>query len=113
MPSELEANVRAALEKLAKALADASELEVKTYYKILDPDPAKKNDTTDPNLAAQTKIELDGDQTAIVPVTRTPTGTLVLHDALLDFHLRNVQSAITYRAGILNALLDLTRGRGV
>jgi hypothetical protein len=111
MPSDLETNIRSALEKLSKALADASELTVSTYFK--DMSQNQTQDLSNPELAAQTKIELDGDQTAIVPVTRGESGDIVLQNALLDFHLRNVQSAVAYRASILNALLELARGRGI
>jgi len=111
MPSEFETNVRTALEKVAKALADASVLTVETRYKVVD--PANPDDLDNSTLAVHTEIELDGDHKAVLPVTRTATGGIEIDEALLDFHLRNVQVAITYRAGIVSALLDVVRRRSL
>jgi 5,10-methylenetetrahydrofolate reductase len=111
MPSDVETNIRSALEKLTKALADASALTVRTSYKVVT--TASPTDLSDATLAAQTTIQLDGDHDAIVPVTTTETGGIAFQDALLEFHLRNVQAALTYRTNVLNTLVDLVRRRGL
>jgi hypothetical protein len=111
VPSDIEANVRTALQNLAEALANASELKVETRYKVVE--SAGSDDLSGSVLAAQTEIQLDGDHRAIIPVTRTPANQIVIEEALLDFHLRNVQTAITYRAGMVNALLDVVRRRSL
>ena len=68
--------------------------------------------TDNSTLAARTVIQLDGDHQAIVPVTATEGG-IAIEEALLDFHLRNVQAAITYRTSVLSALVDLVRRRSL
>lgn len=111
MASELEVNIRTALEKLAKALADASEMSIETRYKVIDPgDP----DNLENGIrAARTVIALDGDHEAIIPVNQTQSGGIIIDDALLDFHLRNVQAAIDYRSRALNTLVEIGRRRGL
>jgi hypothetical protein len=111
MATELETNIRTALEKLAKALADAAEMTVETRYKVVD--PANPEALENGVLAARTTIKLDGDHEAIVPVTGTETGSIIIEDALLDFHLRNVQAAIEYRRGALETLVNIGRRRGL
>ena len=110
MPSELENNIRAAAEKLAKALADASDLTVETKYVELDPQNPEKIDR--PFLVAKTVIQLDGDQETIIPLRRGETGGLSLDDALLDVHLRNVTTTIEYRKSSIQSLISMLPVRG-
>lgn len=110
MATDLESHIRIALEKLAKALADAGDVTVETRYKPIDPQNPDSLDSS--FLAARTVIKLDGDQDMIVPVTVTETGAIIFEESLLDMHLRNVQSAIEYRRSALNTLVDIFRRRG-
>lgn len=110
MPSELENNIRAAAEKLAKALADASDVTVETKYVELDPQNPEKIDK--PFLVAKTVIQLDGDQETIVPLRRSETGSLILDEALLDLHLKNVTATTEYRKSSIEALISMLPIRG-
>ncbi len=110
MPSELENNIRAAAGKLAKALADATDLTVETNYVELDPqDP---NNLDKAFIVARTIIQLDGDQQTIIPMQRGDSGGLVLDETLLAVHQQNVTNAIDYRSKSIETLLSMLPGRG-
>lgn len=116
MDTEFKTNVRAALEKLAKELADAAELTVETRYAIIDPNNRVEPDPKKPEegiLAARTIIKLDGDQTATVPVTFTEAGDVTIEEGLMELHMAHVQAAIEYRNNALKALVDIVRQRGI
>jgi len=108
MPSELETNIRVASEKLAKALADASDITVETRYVEIESKGSESLENS--KLVARTVIQLDGDNTSIIPMYRTE-GRLELNESLLDIHLRNVSTAIEYRTNTLEALLSLLPSR--
>jgi hypothetical protein len=110
MPSELENNIRAAAQKLAQALADASELNVKTNY--VEIDPKNPTDLTNALLVAETVIKLDGDQEMTVPMRRGESGGLELDESLLAIHQQNVANAIEYRSKSIETLLSYLPGRG-
>ncbi len=110
--ASLEVNVRTALEKLAKALADTAELTVETYYKQISTG-GQALASGDEQLAASTVIKLDGDQKVVVPVTGATASGVIVEDSLLEFHLRNVQAAIEYRTAVLNTLVGIARKRGL
>jgi metal-dependent amidase/aminoacylase/carboxypeptidase family protein len=110
MPSELENNIRAAAEKMAKALADASELTVETKY--VEIDPQNPNNLEKALLVAKTVIKLDGDQEMTVPMKRGESGALELDEGLLEIHQQNVANAIEYRSSSLETLLSYLPGRG-
>ena len=110
MPSELENNIRAAAGKLAKALADASDLTVETNYVELDPQDPNNLDKT--FIVARTIIQLDGDQQTIIPMQRGDSGGLVLDETLLAVHQQNVTNAIDYRSKSIETLLSMLPGRG-
>lgn len=109
MPSELETNIRVASEKLAKALADASDITVETRYVEMESKPTENLENS--KLVARTVIQLDGDNTSVIPMYRTDTGRLELNESLLDIHLRNVSTTIEYRTNTLEALLSLLPSR--
>jgi metal-dependent amidase/aminoacylase/carboxypeptidase family protein len=109
MPSELENNIRAAAEKLAKALADASSLTVETKY--IEIDPQNPNNLDSAFLVAHTVIQLDGDQNTIIPMRRGDSGGLILDETLLDVHQQNVNNAIDYRTKSIETLLSYLPGR--
>jgi hypothetical protein len=108
MATDLETSVRNAAQKFAKALEDATELEIQTYYVEVGDQGAVDFDK-DRRPIARTVIQLDGDTEVIIPMTRAATGALERDEALLDLHLRNVASAVEYRASLLDALLSAVR----
>jgi metal-dependent amidase/aminoacylase/carboxypeptidase family protein len=110
MASELENNIRAAAAKLAKALADATDLTVETNYVEIDPKDPNNLDKT--FIVARTIIQLDGDQQTIIPMQRGDSGGLVLDDTLMAVHQQNVKSAIDYRSKSIETLLTMLPGRG-
>ena len=109
MPSELETNIRLASEKLAKALADATDITVETRYVEIESKGSENLENS--KLVAKTVIQLDGDNSSIIPMYRTETGRLELNESLLDIHLRNVSTSIEYRTNPLEALLSLLPSR--
>jgi hypothetical protein len=108
MPTQLETDVRRAAEKLAKMLADASDVTIQTNYIEIDANATV--DMTDEATikqskpAAFTQIMLDGDNLTIIPMRRTTEGGLVIDETLLDLHTQNVDAAIEYRARAIEAL---------
>lgn len=109
MANDMENSVRTAVQKLAQALENATEMKVETRYIIVKadagagPEPASQ-------LAASTVVELDGDSVTTVPMRQNQTG-LEIDSALLDLHQKNVTTAIEYRTRVLNALLSLVQPR--
>ncbi len=109
MASELETSIRNAALKLAKALEDASEITVETYYVEVGADAANLGDG---KLAARSVIALDGDSKIVIPLRTAGAGELTIDTEILDLHQKNVTTAIEYRARVLNALLGLLPQRG-
>lgn len=107
MANDLETTIRNAAYKFAKALEDASELEVETLYVEVSDQGAI--DFQDARPVARTTIKLDGDMNVVVPMTRSDSGALERDDALLELHLENVDAATKYRTDLLEALLSLLR----
>lgn len=107
MASDLENTVRSAAQKLASALENASQIVVETKWVEVGGDGAL--DWEDARPVSKTVIELDGDTTLTIPMTRTDSGALQQDADLLELHMRNVQAAIDYRNGLLQALLTMVR----
>lgn len=61
-------------------------------------------------LAARTIVKLDGDGETVLPMKKTEAGTLEVDTVVFELHQQNVQTAIDYRAKMLNSLIQLLRG---
>lgn len=107
MASDLETTVRNAAYRFAKALEDASALEVVTMYVEVGDQGVVAFEDAKP--VAKTTIQLDGDMQMVIPMTRSDSGNLERDDALLQLHLENVDSATLYRTNLLEALLTLVK----
>jgi hypothetical protein len=105
MATELETSVRSAAQKLANALERATELVVETQWVEVGDEGAISWDDARP--LSKTVITLGGDTTLTIPMTRTEGGSLQHDTELLGLHMRNVQSAIDYRNGLLAGLLTI------
>ena len=95
-----------ALNRLAGALKDVTEIKVQTKYVEVVEGQTLTFDNA--QAIAETKIDLNGDWSAIVPMRRTGDNvrTIDLDPNLLALHERNVQAAIAYRNAVLNTLLQ-------
>lgn len=62
-----------------------------------------------PMLAARSVIALDGDNRTVVPGRLGESGKWEVDGALYEIHMQNVQSAIDYRAKMIEAMLGLLR----
>lgn len=107
MSTDLETTVRTAAQNLANALEKASQLVVETKWVEVGDDGAVTWDDARP--LSKTVVTLGGDTTLTIPMTRTESGVLQRDAELLELHMRNVQSAIDYRNGLLQALLSIVR----
>lgn len=107
MANDLENTIRNAAYKFAKALEDASELEIETLYVEVGDQGAINFEDARP--VAKTTIQLDGDMNVVIPMTRSESGALERDDSLLQLHMENVDSATSYRTDLLEALLSLIR----
>ncbi len=113
MPSELEQSVKRAAEHIVKYVEDAATLKVQTRYVEISADTGA---SAKPKPAAYTEIKLDGDADTVIPVRKAENSSeLEVDTSLFDIHERNVQTAIEYRARMLDALIEVlqtqTRGR--
>lgn len=104
-PTELKEALKTAAEKIAKYIEDASEMAVETHYVEMGAalEGAK--------LAARTVVKLDGDSDNIVPMKKSADGELVIDTVMFDLHQQNVQSAIDYRAEMLERLISILTPR--
>jgi len=102
MPNELEQMLKNAAAKIGKYIEDAATLTVQTD--LLD--TSQNADFAQSKPAALTVIKLDGDCKTVVPVRSKDGAPLEVESAIFDLHQQNVNTAIEYRARILQALLD-------
>ena len=103
MANELDNAMKGAAAAVAEYVKDAAVLTVET--KFIE---AGKNDFGNFDKAlplARTVIRLDGDCETVAPLRQTETGSLEVDTGLLELHQVNVNTAIEYRARILNSLL--------
>jgi len=103
MPSEFENAMKSAAASLAKYIEDAAELQVKSYYVEIGTDGTA--DFEGANPVASTTIRLDGDSETVFPMRKNQAGVLDVDSSLFELHQENVNTAIEYRARILNAML--------
>jgi hypothetical protein len=104
MANDQDNPIRTAAAKIAKYVSDLAEMRVETLYVEVGADGAADFDQARP--IAQTIIKLDADNKSIIPLRRTAEGGFEVDTVLLELHQRNVDTAIEYRARLLNTLLS-------
>lgn len=109
MADDVETSLKNVARKVAGYIEDAATLTVETRIVQVGADAAA--DFAQARPAARTVIKLDGDSEAVVPLQAGEAG-LVVDKSLFELHERNVNTAIEYRAKLLNALLGVFRGSG-
>lgn len=102
--NDFENSIKNALKTLADKMADASGLEVTTKYVEIGNAGA---DFSQALPVAQTKIALDGDYEATIPMRKNPAGQLEIDNDLFDRHQENVTTAMEYRAHLLETLANV------
>ncbi len=103
MVSEVQLALRNAAGRVAQYVEDAATMTVETRYVQVTATGDVSFEAAKP--VARTTVRLDGDCEAVVPVQVGANGRFELDGPLLELHQRNVDTAIEYRARILNALL--------
>ncbi len=107
MANEFENAVKSAAATVAKYVDDAAELTVET--KFVEAGQQGFSDFNSAMPAARTIIRLDGDCEVVAPMRKTENGVLEVDTGLFELHQKNVQTAIDYRARILDALLGVIK----
>lgn len=107
MAENWEVSVKAAAQKLADALQDATTLNVITEYVV----PATVGAQQEAPVRLETTIKLDQDSTNQVAARRLADGTITVDMPLYDIHEKNVKAAIDYRERVLAALLDAVKAQ--
>jgi hypothetical protein len=103
MANELENAIKSAASAVAQYVKDAAILTVETKFIEVGKDKFGEFEQALP--MARTIIRLDGDCETIAPLRKTETGSMEVDTGLLELHQLNVNTAIEYRAKILNSLL--------
>ncbi len=103
MPSEFDSAMKTMTASVVKYVQDAAVLQVETRYVEVNSQAAADFDQSKP--AARTTIRLDGDSETVMPMRKNEAGSLEVDGSLFELHQQNVNTAIEYRARILNALL--------
>lgn len=103
MAKEIETALKNAATAVAQYVKDAATMQVETRYVILETNGAANFEQAAP--IARTVIKLDGDSETVVPMRRNEAGALEVDTGLFELHQQNVNTAIEYRARILNSLL--------
>jgi len=104
MANELENALKTTATNVAKYVEDAATLQVETRFVEIGADGSPDFDQAKP--VARTIIKLDGDSATVVPVQKNEAGALEVDQELFSLHQQNVNTAIEYRARMLNALLS-------
>lgn len=103
MANEYESALKNAAASVARYVQDAATMQVESkYVEIGGKDPA---DFAAASPVARTVIRLDGDSETVIPMRVNNAGVPEVDNILFDLHQENVNTAIEYRARILNALL--------
>lgn len=102
MANEVENAIKSAATSAAQYVKDAVVLVVETRYVEIG---GQGVDFTKAAPAARTVIKLDGDCETVLPVRQGAAGVLEIDTGLFELHQQNVNTAIEYRARILNSLL--------
>ena len=111
MATEFDIALRNAASSVARYVQDAATMQVETHYVDISPEGTPDFDAARP--VARTIIRLDGDSETTVPMRQGESDNLEVDLSLFNLHQQNVDTAIEYRARILNALLSplIERGR--
>lgn len=109
MANDLENSIRHVMERIARYVEDVATLTVETGYVNLGANA--DNDFAQAKPAAHSTIRLDGDCQIIVPMETGASGQLEIDASLFALHERNVNTAIEYRARVLDALLSALQNR--
>ena len=104
MPTEFDTAMKNAAASVAKYVEDAATMQVETRYVEIGPGGALDFEKSSP--VARTIVRLDGDSETILPMRKNQGGALEVDAALFELHQQNVNTAIEYRARILNSLLS-------
>jgi phage-related minor tail protein len=104
MAKEIENALKNAATAVAQYVKDAATMQVETRYVILEANGSANFEQAAP--IARTVIKLDGDSETVVPMRRNEAGVLEVDTGLFEMHQQNVNTAIEYRARILNSLLS-------
>ena len=110
--NNLQTALKNATQKLAKSLEDATELKVETRYVLLSGADTNTGPDETGRLLARTVMQLDGDATVILPMTRSDTGELQTNKEIFDLHQSNVTTALKYRMDLLTNLMAALRSLG-
>lgn len=105
MANEINNSLRDAAKKISEYVANVATMTVETRYVDID-DNKKTFSFEDAKPGARTEIKLDGDCKAVVPLRHNEAGVTVVDTDLFEMHERNVQTAIEYRARMMDALLE-------
>lgn len=106
MANEFVNSLKTAAEKVSHYVQEAAELKVQTRYIVMGDSSMTFENAP---AAAETVIRLDGDSYVTMPMRVGENKQLEVDTALYTLHQQNVQSAIEYRASILDALLQVLR----
>lgn len=109
MANELDKALKSAATSVAGYVKDASTMLVETYYVEVGPEGSAAFDQAKP--VARSLIKLDGDSETVMPMRANDAGVMEVDAELFDLHQQNVNTAIEYRARILNALLGTLTSR--
>jgi hypothetical protein len=105
MANELREAVKSAADQIAKYVQDVATMTVETKYVEMGVAGFE-----DAKLAARSVVKLDGDSETVLPMKKNEAGVLEVDTAVFELHQQNVQTAIDYRARVLNSLIQLLRG---
>lgn len=101
--ADIQTMLKETVEEVKGYVADAATLTVETRWVGIEAGATPNFDTAKP--VARTIIKLDGDCAAIVPVRQGSTGNLEIDAELFELHQQSVNTAIEYRARMLNIML--------
>ena len=104
MASEFDIALRNAASSVSRYVQDAATMQVETHFVDIGPEGTPDFDGARP--VARTIIRLDGDSETVVPMREGESENLEVDLSLFNLHQQNVDTAIEYRARILNALLS-------
>lgn len=104
MASEFDIALRNAAATVSRYIQDAATMQVETHF--VDTSEGGTPDFDSARPVARTIVRLDGDSETVVPMREAEAGGLEVDLSLFNLHQENVNTAIEYRARILNALLS-------